>query len=472
MSDLGSHVRPVGFADDLVRVWEVIGRKPDYWDRNVAFVANLLGMFFGNEEETRMLADRVGEMDSYGGRLLPILNIVYAGSGENLLVLERAPDPYLEEYFSGTAGLSLPDVAILTHEDYVRIGAGDVPESGEVVELVEQMADLSTEHIDGYVTDAALTGLADALGKRTCSTMEGSRRGNNKWLLHDYLESEGLPVPLTAIAEDSSEVRGCLAAMERAGFHGGVVKAPMGASGIGLMKVDSLADCDAVANAVPQHFFREGPCLVQGWLSPGQFGVTAVRSPSAQLFLSDESIIIFDLTEQILSGDSVHEGNESPPPYLSDRPEWREELLRQAAVASHWLHDQGYRGPASVDFLVTEHGGGKCTVYVCEINARVTGATYPSVLARHFMPRGCWLLRNLRFEEPVPGKKILDLLKDSHDLFVPGESEFGVLPVNFNSGRDGLIHKGQFLCLASSPTDSKLLHRIVELDLPCRFDRD
>jgi hypothetical protein len=200
--------------------------------------------------------------------------------------------------------------------------------------------------------------------------------------------------------------------------------------------------------------------------------VNLVRSPSAQIYLDEDSVVIYDLTEQILTQASVHEGNESPPPYLIDRPHWRDELLRQAGEAGRWLHRQGYRGTGSVDFLLVEREDGEADVYVCEINARVTGATYPSVLARHFLPEGSWLLRNLRFEKPLSGADLLELLKQSGDLFIPGQSGTGVLPVNFNPGADGLIHKGQFLCLAHSTAGSHVLLEMAELDLPCAPDRD
>lgn len=447
-----------------------LGKTPTYWDRNVAFIANLMGLFFGNEEETQMLADEVGEIDSYGGRMLPILNLLYAGAGENLLLLEREPDPTLVEFFSEKAGLDLPEVAVLPHEDYLRLG--DRLQRGEALAHAasRRVCEYADDTIDGYVTDEVLGSLAARLGKRTVSSVEGSRRGNNKWLLHSHLEEVGLPFPVTEIAESGSDAGRCLKALKAAGFSSGVIKAPIGASGIGLIKVDSLDDCDSIV--IPGHFFTEGPCMVQGWLKPGEFGVEKIRSPSVQLFLDEEKVALYDLTEQILSHDSVHEGNEAPPPYLSEWPDLKAELLRQAGIVGKWLHRQGYQGTGSVDFLVACETDRKFTVYVCEINARVTGATYPAVLARHFLPGGAWLLRNLRFSEPVPGAQILDLLASSGDLFIPGKSDLGVFPVNFNFGADGLVQKGQFLCLSSSPQANHMLLRLAELDLPCVPDRD
>lgn len=448
------------------------GTLPPFWDRNVVFVANLLGLFFGNEEQSQLLAKEVGEVDSYGGRLVPVLNLLYRGEGSNSLILECEPDVSLSRYHEEVAGLSLPDRMVLPHREYLKMG--EVYSRGDAVHhpMLEAISGVKAKWIDGYVTDDTLSHLAIDAGKETVSSGYGSLRGNNKRELHLFLEEVGLPTVETELAASPSEVVGCLEHIRAAGFRSGVIKSAVGASGIGLIKVDSLDDLSTAAGTVPEHFFFEGPCLVQGWLCPGEQGVVRVRSPSAQLFLDEESVVIYDLTEQILSQSSVHEGNESPPPYLADHMDWKNELLRQGGIAGQWLHGQGYRGTGSVDFLLVEFENGDVSVFVCEINARVTGATYPSVLARHFLPEGSWLLRNLRFETPLPGEDLLDLLEKSGDLFIPGKSETGVLPVNFNQGADGLIHKGQFLCLAHSTAGSHVLLGLAELDLPCVPDRD
>ncbi len=108
-------------SESPVRVIANPGRLPVFWDRRAVFVANLLGLFFGNDAETRALSAEVGEVDSYGGRLIPILNLLFQG-GDNLLVLERKPDENLCNYFSGSLGLSLPKLEILPHQDYLAIG--------------------------------------------------------------------------------------------------------------------------------------------------------------------------------------------------------------------------------------------------------------------------------------------------------------------------------------------------------------
>jgi hypothetical protein len=461
------------FADDRApRVISAPGELPDFWDRDAVFVANLLGLFFGNETQTRELAREVGEVDSYGGRLVPVLDLLFRGRGRNLLVLEREPDAALCRYFEEVAGLSLPERCVLSHADYLKLGAESGADDAAARGVLQRIGAHPAAWVDGYVTDEILARVSQEVGKRTVASPEGSRRGNNKRLLHDFLKETGLPVVEGEAAASPEEVPDALRRLRTAGFSEAVVKSALGASGIGLLKIPSLDETVLASLRVPDHFFYEGAALVEGWLRPGTRGVSSVRSPSVQLFLDEDRLHLYDLTEQILSAGSVHEGNESPPPYLAEEPALREELLRQARVAGSWLHHQGYRGTASADFLVVEREDGHREVFVCELNARVTGATYPSVLARHFIEDGAWLLRNLRFETPLAGDEILGFLAKAGTLFVPGRTEAGVMPINFNFGRDGLVHKGQFLCLAHSSAGSHTLLALAELGLPCAPDRD
>lgn len=440
------------------------------------FFANLLGLFFGNRVETDCLAKEVGEVDSYGGRLIPILNLLFGGE-ENVLVLELGPDQALCAYFSECLGLRLPRLEILSHHRYSAIGVG-LEGDDEVAEAaLRQLGGAGpAEWVDGYVTDPTLERIAARLGKRTLSTHRGSRAGNNKMLLHRHLVKCGLPQPATEQADSPSEVAQCARRLAGLGYRSAVVRAQIGASGIGMVKLPEIGP-GAGLPEIPEHLFFEGPCLIQGWLEPGVLGVTGIRSPSVQVFVDEDAAHCFDMTEQILSADSVHEGNESPPPDF-DAPDRdaavKEELLSQAEVAGEWLRRTGYRGTASADFLVVEREGRALPeVHVCEVNARVTGATYPSVLARRFLPQGAWLLRNLRLDEPETGAELLDRLDRGGCLFGPLR-ESGVLPVNFNFGADGLIHKGQFLCLAESVDGCRELLAAARDELPVasRYERD
>jgi hypothetical protein len=147
-------------------------------------------------------------------------------------------------------------------------------------------------------------------------------------------------------------------------------------------------------------------------------------------------------------------------------------MLSQAQVAGRWLHEQGYRGTGGVDFLTVKRNG-KVEVIVNEINARVTGATYPSVLARYFLPHKAWVMRNLKFEGALQGYQLLAKL-DRNGLLFKKDMERGILPFNFNLNESGNVSKGQFLFLAPDTEECKKLLESIQNVFPsiCKFDRD
>jgi hypothetical protein len=433
-------------------VERTIGFPPRLWDRNAVFVANLLSLFFSNTRGAEVLRQEVGSLETYGGRLVPILNLIFQG-GENLLVLEARPDPALCDYFEQELGLSLPEVEIARHRDYLSLLRGDEGWTEEGRRLVDLVRGHRAEFLDGFVTDRALVRLAALSGKQLVTTREGSHRGNNKYLLHQYLEARGLPIFDTFLAADEVGVLGAIRKLSERGYRRGVAKAQVGASGIGMWRLDL-----GQPERVPDYLFHEGPCLIQGWLEEG-VGTRFLGSPSVQMFIGDDRIALFDLTDQILSRRSIHEGNVAPPAYLEENPGLREELLHQGEVAARWLHGEGYRGTASGDFHVVGRKGA-FEVRLCEVNARITGASYPSLLARLFRPGGAWLMRNVRLAQPYPSRLILDALDRACLLFRPGSGS-GVVPINFNLTRDGYVAKGQFLAMGSDLGEVGELFRAV-----------
>jgi hypothetical protein len=370
------------------------------------------------------------------------------------------------QYFTDRLGLAVPDVAVLPEVLYTDVDSlARLP--AETQACVERVEGHPARWMDGFVTDRVLTDLARRTGKRTVSDIAGSVRGNNKLLLHNHLLARGLPVFDTHTAEAPGDVGPCLDALRSAGYARAVVKAQIGASGIGLIRVDI-----GHPGPIPDYMFHEGPCMVQGWLDETVADVRDVRSPSVQLFVGEDALTLYDITDQILGEDSVHEGNIAPPPSLRHDPSAVDELLRQAVVAGTWLHAQGYRGTGSVDFHVVERRGA-LEIRVCELNARVTGATYPSILARRFFPGGTWLMRNLRFDPPIHGHAMLQRLDEASLLFAAGQSR-GALPINFNRDAGGNTIKGQFLCIGESEAEVRDLLDAVARTLPAesRYDRD
>ena len=410
-------------------------QMPEFWDRSVVFFANLKSLFLGNDEQTAELAYLVGEIDTYGGRLASVLNLIYRGR-DNVLVLERFPEAALLDYFRTALDLKLPRIETLSFGDYQSNTKGR--NNGTCIQHSDP------NWVDGYVTDDTLTNWATSISAQTISTKNGCRIGNNKTKLYEFLAANDLPTPDTHVAASQKEILEGLAALKSKGYRRAVIRAAIGASGIGMIKAD-LDNTERIR--IPAKFFHGGPCLVQGWFERSVRATKSVTSPSVQLFLDESTVHMFDITDQILSEQSIHEGNHSPPRKLTEA--LRAELIRQAGETGEWLHQQGYRSTASVDFLVVTDENDYSTVYVCEINARITGATYPSVVGRHLLPGGAWLMRNLRLESPIEGARLLELIDDSKRLFRKGDSK-GVVPLNFNFGPDELTAKGQFLCLAET----------------------
>ncbi len=452
-----------------VEIKNIAGQLPQFWDRNVIFFANMQSIFYDNHGELESLKQQVKGVETYGGRFIPIMNLIFKGDN-NLLVLERPSDQTLIRYFENDLGLSLPNIVILSHSVYDSIlNQGDKLIHDEISPTLTMIHQHNATWVDGFVSDNVLMDLAKALNKPTVSSLEGSKRGNNKFLLHNSLSEKGFPVFDTITASSPDEVPSCIATLRKKGYKKAVVKAQIGASGIGMT---NLSTNSGNTNSIPEHFFFEGPCMVQGWLDETVTNIRHMGSPSIQIFLNENTVSLYDLTEQILNAYSIHEGNLSPPPYFNKDDLLYEELFRQAADAGSWLHEQGYRGTASVDFLVVEHCG-SVEVRVCEINARITGATYPSVIARHFLPHDAWLMRNVRFARPLKDTSLLKMLDQAGYLFRPDMQE-GVLPINFNLNEDGSVEKGQFLCLAKNLDDCLLILEQIESILPLSwyYDRD
>ncbi len=421
------------------------GRLPAFWDRSVVFFANLKSMFFGNIQQLSKLESEVSGVNTYGGRLITVVDTLFYGR-PNLLVLEKAPNRSILTYLKDTLKLSLPEILIVDANVYSSIttktGGKELKYNLDCAK--ERISSHPAGWIDGYVTDDILIRWARKLGKSNINTAQGCQIANNKLLLYYHLVEKGLPVIDTEVAESSDKIQDCLDKLKKKGYTKAVAKSQIGASGIGMIALSTSGS----NKPMPEYMFYEGPCIIQGWMEPGIKGIEKIYSPSVQLFVDDESVHLYDITEQILSKHSVHEGNIAYPPYLDDYSGLSEELLGQAVIVAKWLHSQSYRGTASVDYLVAVRNG-QLEVRICEINARVTGATYPSVLARHFIPHGAWIMRNLKTEEPIEGQRLLELLDKKDALYYPGRTE-GFLPINFNLNDEGRVIKGQFLYIAEN----------------------
>ena len=235
-----------------VEIKNIPGQLPPFWDRNVIFFANMLSIFYDNVDGLNSLKQQIRGVDTYGGRLIPIINILFKGDN-NLLVLERPPDKTLLRYFEEDLDLDLPNIVILSHSIYESlINQGDKLIHDEISPTLTMIHQHDATWVDGFVSDNVLMDLAKALKKPTVSSLEGSKKGNNKFLLHNSLSKKGFPVFDTIPASSPDDVPTCIATLRKKGYKKAVVKAQIGASGIGMT---SLSTNFGSTTSIPDHFF-------------------------------------------------------------------------------------------------------------------------------------------------------------------------------------------------------------------------
>ncbi len=441
-----------------------LGQLPVFWSDSAVFLANLQCVFFGQPEQTRHLVRNIKGFSSYGGRLLPILDLLYK-AGDNLLVLAAEPEQSLMDYFQHSLGLRLPKIMVSPSDGTCSFGG--LPQDNQ---QLEQIRLHPARFLDCFITETHLEPEAKRLGKTPRNSYQACLQANDKVLLNRFLADEGLPIFDGGEAKLSGNLKEPFDKLRRQGYHRAVVRSAQGASGFGM----AIVVLDNIEWArLHQKNFSGDAVLVQGWVEEGVLDCSAVNSPSVQFFCGgDGKAFLYDLTEQLLSLHSVHEGNLSPPIGLTAEPAVKADIIRQASRVVGWVSQLGYRGLGSIDFLVFTRSG-QPQVYVCEINARVTGATYPSMLALHCNPGGAWLMRNMVFRPCMTSPEFMHFLEGRDLLFLPGKQQ-GVLPVNLITGDNGGIVKMQLLFLAGSTDECLVMLENFSALLPntCRFDTD
>ena len=160
-------------------------------------------IFYDNQEEVNDLISQIYGAHSYGSRVISILNLLFR-RGPNKIFSEAPPEPNLLDYLSGDLRLSLPSFAVLDHRGYQDLVTWEkIPKFEPTAEDLKVHA---ATWVDGFVTDRLLVEVATGLNKRTISTYEGSKNGNNKYLLYRHQLERGLPVFETLLAATPREV--------------------------------------------------------------------------------------------------------------------------------------------------------------------------------------------------------------------------------------------------------------------------
>src|SRR4030095_3044528 len=135
-----------------------------------------------------------------------------------------------------------------------------------------------------------LVKVAARLKKHTITTLEGSQKGNNKYLLYLHQIDQDLPTFETFSPSSGSEVATCIKNLFELGCSKAVVKAQIGASGYGMVIPPTKG---FNPESIPDYLFHEGACMVQGWLDDKVPEIERIGSPSIQMFFYDDTGFFF-----------------------------------------------------------------------------------------------------------------------------------------------------------------------------------
>ena len=208
--------------------------RPPSWDRRALFFSNIHSIFYGNVDETRQLMDEITGSHSYGGRVMSILDLLFR-ERPNFILLEVAPEPSLIEYLGGQLDLSIPRYDTIDLAGYERVASAMNLEAAAKTPLFRKLREHPAEWVDGFVTDTKLVRIAELLGKQTVSSLEGSKNGNNKYLLYCHQVEQQLPVFDTLLATNREQTCARFDELAASGYRKAVVKAQIGASGYGMI---------------------------------------------------------------------------------------------------------------------------------------------------------------------------------------------------------------------------------------------
>jgi len=244
-------------------------RMPPLHRGGALYLGNLYAIFYGDGSRTRELMGRVSGFFGYGGRLLPIVDLLYP-QGPNLLLLEQIPDPPLLDLLGGHLALSLPRFEVIEPEQASTFEQGLASRP----DLLPQAGIQPGFWIDGFVADAELERLGHHFGLRPATTCIASRHANDKSRLRLFLESQGLPRFDGGLVHNLEDVARMGIQLRGMGYRRAALRAAIGASGFGFWPVD-LEGGDPLPD--PPHLFEHGPAQLEGRLAPGS--TASMRSP-------------------------------------------------------------------------------------------------------------------------------------------------------------------------------------------------
>lgn len=218
--------------------------------------------------------------------------------------------------------------------------------------------------------------LADALVRAGFPQIEANRRVHSTAFWDDkanvirFCRQQGIPTPVTILPEE-------FFASGSTVFKDGpkLAKLARDASGMRSRKVNSMGELESWRWGT-----QDRPFILQEVFP-------IVEEASVQLYIEESGPQFRKQTGQyVLNG--VHEGN-FVRPRLFRFPVQLKSMRRAAMHIARAMHQSGFRGWASVDYLIAACG----TWAVTEVNPRGTGARPPTIVAERLGAKA-WSARN------------------------------------------------------------------------------
>ena len=223
--------------------------------------------------------------------------------------------------------------------------------------IINKIRNMNLKNLVTFFVDDATVALSKKLNLKLHISKKTSDIVNNKLLLKQFLINQRLPTITWTITSDIEKIKYYYFKKEKYFF-----KTSYWVSGYGFW--DNKNNwLDDILNSVSKI-----------WNIIIEKVVNKKWSPSLQFFIDfNWNIVVFWLTDQILSNWQIYMGNLSPSQYTYS--EIGQEIFRQSKIILEWIKNNNYIWFGWIDFIVSDDN----KVYATEINWRFTAATYPTI---------------------------------------------------------------------------------------------
>jgi hypothetical protein len=260
------------------------------------------------------------------------------------------------------------------------------------------------------------TALENQIAQKIKATLNGpppelAKKINSKLYLHHLLHQLRLPVPACEIVNSTQLIE--TAKQFMAQYEQIIIIGNHTYAGLAVWPIRNQAELNAVTSRLSQSN-TETLFLVEKKYE-------VLSSPNIQYLITDGTIEILGVTDQILDQDMKHHGNKYP-----SSASQLETLLHNSSCLSQALQAQGYRGLLGFDFIETIEG----QIFAVDINGRVNASSFGLSVLRKCFPNSypekhLSIINHINIGQPTTFTQLREIL--GSNLF---DQRQGILPYN------------------------------------------